>query len=260
MQGIFSPVTIKKILVAGIIEEKAQRVIANELAITLKTVNRYLKIAKEQNITAEDIKKLSENRLIKKIEKRFDGEKLKRVKSVDKFLSKSLLKESAIKIAKGGSFNSCYLDYINEAREKDHYSKDYYRLILRKYILNEFEKKFRVSEIWKREDVMYFSFLVGDKFSKLIKEVFDSKYISEKEAIRKCMRLINFISGDRKVYEFLNGKLEEKKLSFSDLWKEVIFFKKSATSKKKWDTRFFDYKDKMISDFKKNELSKIYKE
>lgn len=262
MQGVFSPELIRKILFAGIIEGKTQRAIAIELCVTLKTVNRYLKVAKEKNITAENIKKMDINKLAKKIEVRFDGKKLKRRKSIEKYISKTLLKEAAQKITKGYSYNSCYRDYIEASAIncKEHYSKDYYRLILREYILKEFEKNFKVSEIWNIEDVLYLSLLVGVKFTKVMKTVLYSKNKSECEAVKQCMRLINFISGDRNIYEFINEKLEVKELSFKELWSEIILYRNvNVGYQKKWDENFFCYKERIIADFKRKELNKLYK-
>lgn len=258
MQGYFDVQLIKKILILSMREEMTQRAIAAELEINLKTVNRYIQKAKSICLNDKDLD-LSAEQIAKKIsQKRFDGEKLKRIGSDEIYMPKSVLKFASEALNNGLSIATCYRKYLTEEPEKKHYSKDYFRLIVRRYVIEDYNKNFKVSKVWNKDDVYFFSNLISSEFVKVIDTLFCNRYLSQDEAITKSMRMINFISGNKVIYKYINEYISNysSKVTFALLWIALKNYKNSEKDNllKCWDSDFYEYKERIIKSYKEKEL------
>lgn len=263
MRGKFDPKMIKEILFHKYELKESQRVIADNLGLALKTITKYCVLAKKSGFTANDLNKTPEE-IVVQIEPRFEAEnKLRRKQSENKCLSKRhLSKATKLFQEEGCSISYCYREYLKEHKNEEHFSRDYYRLELKKYLEKNLTKHIKISGSWTNEDVLFLAELIGPSFKEVMRLVLSRNHISHDKNIDGCMRIISFIAGDKNLYGTVENEarwiLSNQSYpngALSQLWKICIAYREE-THQKKWDSKFYEYKDKKLNVLKEETLKR----
>lgn len=264
MQGKFNPQIIKQILFSKYELKQSQRAIAENLGLALKTVTKYCVLAKKAGFVVDDLNKNADE-IAEQIEPRFEADnKLRRKQSESKCLSKRHLSKALKKFQEEGvSISFCYRMYLQEQKGYEHFCSDYYRLELKKYLEKNLVKNIKISSAWNSDDVIYFAELVGPFFKEVMESVLNRSHISHKTNVDRCMRLISFISGDKNLYSTVEnesfGIVRNPSLAngaLTQLWKVCISYR-DETHPKKWDSKFYEYKDRKFNTLKGETLEKF---
>lgn len=104
-----------------------------------------------------------------------------------------------------------------------------------------------------RDDVLELARIIGQRFTRLIEYEFSDDRRKEIEKLKRTMKIINLVAGDKSIFESLDRylwELEFKKIPPKLYYLKVMFWlieaRKEGRFKKKWSTKFYEIKDKLL--------------
>ncbi len=260
MQGKFEPELIKNILVLSIFNKLSQREISSRLSVNLKTVNRYVKKSQQLGLKYSDLAvpatdlaiRLNSNYKLK-VENNSDLYIQKTIHQ-NYFLTKKLLSESFELFKANSSYADCYKYYLNQRPNRQHYSMNEFRIKLKTFMQKEILENTSFFDIeWNKNDVEYLSSLVSPCF------LFHMQLLSKKNGVLSCMKLLNFIHGNKKFYKEINNYLDfSSTISLKVIWRILLDFNSlSKRDPKQIDKDFLSYIEERKQKFQRDFFKRL---
>lgn len=120
-------------------------------------------------------------------------------------------------------------------------------------VLRNKARKRPLYEFIVRGDVLELSQIIGQRFTKLIEFEFSDDRRKEIEKLKRTMKIINLVAGDKSIFESLDRyiwELEFKKIPPKLFYLKVMFWlidaRKEGMFKKKWSKKFYEIKEKLL--------------
>ena len=260
MRGKYAAGLIKDILHYHMELGKTQDETAKLLGISTKTVSRHVIQAKKAGFVVEDLE-LSAMELVKKIQPRFADNHLRQRDTLKKYMTKKHLVESAKRYSKSMCFAECYRIYLTEKMDKPHFSIDYYKILLRRFMKKQIENSGFFDINWTTDDARELASYIGPAFLEFIDSLLGRGVTGDKDDIRRnldsCMRIISLIHGNKALYAEAET-LAMKKVKLIDFWRVLTEIKDSVmNASSKWDSKFFTYVEKRKEQYQQVELKRL---
>lgn len=120
-------------------------------------------------------------------------------------------------------------------------------------VLRNRARKRPLYEFIVQGDVLDLSGVIGERFRRLIEFEFDDDRRQEIEKLKRTMKLVNLVAGDKSIFEDLDRyiwELEIKKIPPKLHYVKVMFWlieaRKEGGFKRKWSKEFYEIKDKLL--------------
>ncbi len=262
-KGRYDPQLVKAILTLVFKEQRSYKDAADILDVSEKTIGRHCRHAKKIGFDVSDLD-LSAHELAAKLQpRRFQMESgvLRRIESKHKFLTKKYIAESCRRYLSGQfTLAECYRHYLSSEANRKHFSASYFKARmkeqLRKEII-EYTKFFSIP--WTAEDCLCMASFVGVNFRRYVERML-ARFSSIQGGIHSCMKILNFMHGNKSLYVFVETSLASPSSVFSVplgvLWKRLLSQSKSLSGSK-WDKNFFDYVEAKKQKYQQQELKRF---
>ena len=112
---------------------------------------------------------------------------------------------------------------------------------------------------WNEGDVLSLAGFVGENFRQYVARRLE-RFSDVQNGIDSCMKLLNFMHGNKALYEFVETCLASNPslafLPLAVLWKKLLLQSKHV-SRSRWDKNFFDYVEARKKEFQQRELKRL---